>query len=185
METIKIVKSNRKTFSLEVKRDGSVILRAPMFASNRQIEEFYYKNKAWLEKHIIENEKRTEERRSYPAFTEDEIKALKARAKQYIPKRVEYWAEIIGVKYNSVSIRAQKTRWGSCSSKGNLNFNCLLMLTDTEAIDYVVIHELCHIKELNHSKRFWLLVETYMPNYKEVQKRIKSMETEIFLRIEK
>lgn len=185
METIKIVKSNRKTFSLEVKRDGSVILRAPIFASNRQIEEFYNKNKAWLEKHIIENEKRTEESRFYPAFTEDEIKALKARAKQYIPKRVEYWAEIIGVKYNSVSIRAQKTRWGSCSSKGNLNFNCLLMLTDTEAIDYVIIHELCHIKELNHSKHFWLLVETYMPNYKEVQKRIKSMELQIFSRLGK
>lgn len=185
METIKIVKSNRKTFSLEVKRDGSVILRAPIFASNRQIEEFYNKNKAWLEKHIIENKKRTEKSRIYPAFTEDEIKALKARAKQYIPKRVEYWAEIIGVKYNSVSIRAQKTRWGSCSSKGNLNFNCLLMLIDTEAIDYVVIHELCHIKELNHSKRFWSLVETYMPNYKEVQKRIKSMELQIFSRLEK
>lgn len=185
METIKIVKSNRKTFSLEVKRDGSVILRAPIFASNRQIEEFYNKNKAWLEKHIIENEKRTEESRFHPAFTEDEIKALKERAKQYIPQRVEYWAEIIGVKYNSVSIRAQKTRWGSCSSKGNLNFNCLLMLTDTEAIDYVIIHELCHIKELNHSKRFWSLVETYMPNYKEVQKRIKSMELQIFSRLEK
>ena len=185
METIKIVKSNRKTFSLEVKRDGSVILRAPIFASNRQIEEFYNKNKAWLEKHIIENKKRTEKSRFYPAFTEDEIKALKVRAKQYIPKRVEYWAEIIGVKYNSVSIRAQKTRWGSCSSKGNLNFNCLLMLTDTEAIDYVVIHALCHIKELNHSKRFWSLVETYMPNYKEVQKRIKSMELQIFSRLEK
>lgn len=185
MKTIKIVKSNRKTFSLEVKRDGSVILRAPIFASNRQIEEFYNKNKAWLEKHIIENENRTEESRSYPAFTEDEIKALKARAKQYIPKRVEYWAEIIGVKYNSVSIRAQKTRWGSCSSKGNLNFNCLLMLADTEAIDYVVIHELCHIKELNHSKRFWSLVEVYMPNYKEVQKHIKSMELQIFSRLGK
>ena len=185
METIKIVKSNRKTFSLEVKRDGSVVLRAPIFASNRQIEEFYNKNKAWLEKHIIENEKRTEKSRFYPAFTEDEIKALKARAKQYIPQRVEYWAEIIGVKYNSVSIRAQKTRWGSCSSKGNLNFNCLLMLTDTEAIDYVVIHELCHIKELNHSKRFWSLVEAYMPNYKEVQKHIKSMELQIFSRLKK
>ena len=185
METIKIVKSNRKTFSLEVKRDGSVILRAPIFASNRQIEEFYYKNKAWLEKHIIENEKRMEESGSCPAFTDDEIKAFKVRAKQYVPQRVEYWAEIIGVKYNSVSIRAQKTRWGSCSSKGNLNFNCLLMLTDTEAIDYVVIHELCHIKELNHSKRFWSLVETYMPNYKEVQKRIKSMELQIFSRLEK
>ena len=185
MKTIKIVKSNRKTFSLEVKRDGSVILRAPIFASNRQIEEFYNKNKVWLEKHIIENEKRTEESGFYPAFAEDEIKALKARAKQYIPQRVEYWAEIIGVKYNSVSIRAQKTRWGSCSSKGNLNFNCLLMLTDTEAIEYVVIHELCHIKELNHSKRFWSLVEAYMPNYKEVQKHIKSMESEIFSRLEK
>lgn len=185
METIKIVKSNRKTFSLEVKRDGSVILRAPIFASNSQIEEFYNKNKAWLEKHITENEKRTEKSRSYPAFTEDEIKALRARAKQYIPKRIEYWAEIIGVKYNSVSIRAQKTRWGSCSSKGNLNFNCLLMLTDTETIDYVVIHELCHIKELNHSKHFWSLVEAYMPNYKEVQKHIKSMELQIFSRLGK
>ena len=173
METIKIVKSNRKTFSLEVKRDGSVILRAPIFASNRQIEEFYNKNKAWLEKHIIENEKRTEKSRFYPAFTEDEIKALKERAKQYIPQRVEYWAEIIGVKYNSVSIRAQKTRWGSCSSRGNLNFNWRLLLMPERVMDYVIVHELAHRREMNHSAAFWQIVETYLPDYRERRQWLK------------
>ncbi len=185
MENIKVIKSNRKTLSLEIKHDGSVVVRAPLYAGTEQIESFVLGHKAWLEKHLAENERARRECSAFPPLSDDDINAIKTRAKQYIPVRVEYWADIIGVKYSSVTIRTQRTRWGSCSSKGNLNFNCLLMLTDTEIIDYVVIHELCHIKEMNHSKRFWALVGSVMPDYKAVQSRLKSTEGQIFSRLEK
>lgn len=185
MENIKVIKSKRKTFSLEIKRDGSVIVRAPLYAADEQIKNFVRGHKAWLEKHLAKNERARQEYSAFPPLSDDDITALKVRARQYIPARVEYWANIMGVKYSSVTIRTQRTRWGSCSSKGNLNFNCLLMLTDTEIIDYVVIHELCHIKEMNHSKRFWALVGSVMPDYKAVQSRLKSTEGQILSRLEK
>ena len=79
---------------------------------------------------------------------------------------MKYFAPQVGVSYGRITIRNQKTRWGSCSGKGNLNFNCLLMLTPPEVIDYVVVHELCHRKEMNHSKAFWDQVERILPDYK-------------------
>ena len=91
---------------------------------------------------------------------------MKDEAKRVIPDRVKYYAGIMGVTFGKITIKNQKTRWGSCSSKGNLNFNCLLMLTPDKVRDYVVIHELCHLKQMNHSKMFWAEVEKVMPDYK-------------------
>lgn len=98
---------------------------------------------------------------------------LVAVAKRYIPERVAYWADIIGVTYGRISIRQQKTRWGSCSGEGNLNFNCLLMQMPKEIIDYVIVHELCHRKQMNHSKLFWAEVAKILPDYKERRKALK------------
>ena len=84
---------------------------------------------------------------------------------KYIPERVAYYAPIAGVSYGRITIRNQKSRWGSCSAKGNLNFNCLLMLTPPEVIDSVVVHELCHRKEMNHSRRFYDEVLRVYPDY--------------------
>ena len=106
-------------------------------------------------------------------MSREEIQKLAEKALEYIPKRVNYFAKQIGVTYGRITIRNQKTRWGSCSSKGNLNFNCLLMLTPPEVIDYVVVHELSHRKEMNHSKAFWAEVEKVLPNYKEQVKWLK------------
>lgn len=106
-------------------------------------------------------------------LTVTEIKELADKALKYIPERVAHFARIIGVDYGRITIRNQKTRWGSCSSKGNLNFNCLLMMTPPEVIDYVVVHELCHRKEMNHSKAFWNEVEKVMPDYKAYIKWLK------------
>ena len=106
-------------------------------------------------------------------LTFEQIRELADKACVTIPARVEYFAKVIGVTYGKITVRNQKTRWGSCSSKGNLNFNCLLMLAPPEVLDYVVVHELCHRKQMNHSKAFWLEVEKVLPNYKEVRKWLK------------
>ncbi len=95
-------------------------------------------------------------------------------AKRYIPERVTYWADIIGVTYGRISIRQQKTRWGSCSGEGNLNFNCLMMQMPKEIIDYVIVHELCHRKQMNHSKLFWAEVGNILPDYKERRKVLRA-----------
>ena len=107
------------------------------------------------------------------AFTQEELQVLAEKAVRVIPERVRYYAPIIGVDYGRITIRSQKTRWGSCSSKGNLNFNCLLMLTPLEVIDSVVVHELCHRKYMNHSKDFYAEVERVFPDYQKWNKWLK------------
>jgi hypothetical protein len=95
----------------------------------------------------------------------EEIRQLADQALKVIPERVKYYAPLIGVDYGNITIRNQRTRWGSCSSKGNLNFNCLLMLTPPEVIDCVVVHELCHRKEMNHSRKFYQEIYRVYPEY--------------------
>lgn len=102
-----------------------------------------------------------------------DYESIKKSARKDLTARVEYFAPIIGVKYNRIAIRCQKTRWGSCSSKQNLNFNCLLMMAPEEVRNYVVIHELCHLKQMNHSRLFWAEVEKAMPDYKKWRKWLK------------
>lgn len=106
-------------------------------------------------------------------FTQEELKVLTKQAKKIIPIKVAYYADKMNVVYGRVAIRKQHTRWGSCSNDGNLNFNALLVLMPDDVINYVVIHELAHRKELNHSKRFWAEVEKVMPDYKEKDKWLK------------
>ena len=106
-------------------------------------------------------------------LSEKELKLLAAKARIVLSQKVAYYAEQMGVEYGRIAIRCQRTRWGSCSSKKNLNFNCLLMFTPEAVQDYVVVHELCHLKEMNHSKRFWHEVEQVMPDYKVHKKWLK------------
>ncbi len=160
-----IVFSSRKTLSLQVKADGQAIVRAPYGTRKKDIERFISENSDWLEKARKRAEKRRQNLPEYPE-SEEEIARLKAIAKQVIPPKVEYYSSLLGVKPERVSINRAKTRFGSCSSKNTLNFSCFLMLFDEKAIDYVVVHELCHIKEKNHSPRFYALVADIMPDYK-------------------
>lgn len=165
---IEIIKSNRKTIAIEVRQDLRVIVRAPKRASNREIMKFVEQKQDWIAKHLAYMQIRYEETRRVKEkqFTDDDIRKMKDEAKMVIPDRVKYYAGIMGVTFGKITIKNQKTRWGSCSSKGNLNFNCLLMLTPDKVRDYVVIHELCHLKQMNHSKMFWAEVEKVMPDYK-------------------
>lgn len=172
---VTVIKSNRKTVAIQVNSDLSVTVRAPYSASEKDIEEILKKKEAWISRHIEKIKKTKERFEAEPTekLTREKVIALAEEALKVIPERVEYFAKVIGVTYGKITVRNQKTRWGSCSSKGNLNFNCLLMLAPPEVLDYVVVHELCHRKQMNHSKAFWLEVEKVLPNYKEVRKWLK------------
>lgn len=172
---VTVIRSNRKTVAIQVNSDLSVTVRAPRSVSEKDIEEILKKKEAWISRHIEKIKKAKERFEAEPTekLTREKVIALAEEALKVIPERVEYFAKVIGVTYGKITVRNQKTRWGSCSSKGNLNFNCLLMLAPPEVLDYVVVHELCHRKQMNHSKAFWLEVEKVLPNYKEVRKWLK------------
>lgn len=172
---VTVIRSNRKTVAIQVNSDLSVTVRATRSVSEKDIEEILKRKEAWISKHIEKIKKTKERLEAEPTekLTREKVIALAEEALKVIPERVEYFAKVIGVTYGKITIRNQKTRWGSCSSKGNLNFNCLLMLAPPEVLDYVVVHELCHRKQMNHSKAFWLEVEKVLPDYKEARKWLK------------
>lgn len=180
---IEIIKNKRKSIAIEVKKDLSIVVRAPIFVSNKEIQKFIDEKSAWIEKTIEKIKVRNEQEKSMLKFTTEEIHNLADKALEIIPKRVDYYAKIMDVSYGRITIRNQVSRWGSCSQKGNLNFNCLLMLCPSEVLDYVVIHELCHIKEMNHSKRFWGLVERFCPEYKQHKAWLKEHGNELIGRL--
>jgi predicted metal-dependent hydrolase len=165
-------RSARKTVSLEIRPDGSLLVRAPLLMSQASIRRFVEAHRDWVEKRM----RRREALPDVPPMTEEALAALKKRARPAILERVAYYAPLVGVRYGSVSIRSQHSRWGSCSSKGNLNFNCLLLLAPPEVLDYVVVHELCHRIELNHSARFWAEVARVLPDWKARRDKIRAWE---------
>ena len=165
MEQFELIRSKRKTISIAVTENMRVIVRAPLTMRNETIRKFVEKNRAWIEKNLQKQRELRE--KSEKPFTAEEIRALADAASGDIPARVARYAPVVGVTVGRITIRSQKSRWGSCSAKGNLNFNCLLMLCPEDVRDYVVVHELCHRKELNHSLAFWSLVENVLPGYRE------------------
>ena len=162
---MKIIRSNRKTFALQIKPREGLIVCVPLRATQEQVEKFINDNKDWIEKHLKAMEERQKELSSVDKITIDEIRALADEALKVIPERVKHYAPLLGVRYGRITIRNQRSRWGSCSGRKNLNFNCLLMLTPPEVIDSVVVHELAHLKEMNHSERFYAEVLRVFPDY--------------------
>ena len=164
METYKLIRSRRKTISLEL-RGGELIVRAPYRVTKKEADAVVLKHTDWIKKQRLKAQAREELRRAQPRLSEEELLDLKRRAAEYIPARVRYYADRMGAQYGRITLRCQKTRWGSCSAKKNLNFNILLMLTPPEVIDSVVVHELCHLWEMNHSPRFYQRVYAAFPDY--------------------
>lgn len=170
---IEVIRSKRKTLAIEIRPDMRVVVRAPEKIPQNEIIKFVEEKQNWIKKHLVQMYFKAEEikkQKKEPALTNADIEKLCQKALSVIPDKVKYYAEIMGVTYGRITIRNQKTRWGSCSNKGNLNFNCLLMLMPDKVLDYVVVHELCHLKQMNHSKKFWMEVERYMPDYRNYRK---------------
>ena len=173
-----IIRSDRKTIAIQIQPDGEIIVRAPKGMRMEEIRQFVESKASWINKHLSNRTDQNQQK-----FTDRELKALREKARALVTDRVQYYAPLIGVTYNQIAIRAQHTRWGSCSSKGNLNFNCLLALVPIEVLDYVVVHELCHRKELNHSDRFWNEVANILPDYKCRKKWLKDNGSNLIARI--
>lgn len=166
---IKIIRSNRKTLSLSVDDELNAVVRAPFYVSPEKINAFVSSNAEWLERAAERKESQLEKYN----LTDTQINNLMNRAKEVIPDRVEYYSSIMNLKPTGVKITKAKKRFGSCSGKNSLCFSCFLMLYPIEAIDYVAVHELAHIKHHNHSKDFYALIRQYMPDYKQREKLLK------------
>ena len=169
---LNIIYSTRKSISIELSPDG-ILVRAPKSMTRREIHAFLNEKRPWIEKHLEKMQEKKSVVEQLPPFTMDEIRELADKALIVIPEKVKKYAPIVGVTYGRITIRNQRSRWGSCSGKGNLNFNCLLMLFPDEVIDSVVVHELCHRKHMNHSAEFYAEVERVLPEYRKSQKWLK------------
>ena len=178
-----VIYSRRKTLGLEI-RAGELIVRAPAGTSRTDIEKLIREKQHWIETHLEKSRERAENAAAVPKLTYEELRALGEQAVKVIPERVRYYAERIGVRPKKITIRNQKTRWGSCSAGGNLNFNCLLMLAPMEVLDSVVVHELCHMKEMNHSERFYREINRVYPEYDRCHRWLKEHGAELMARME-
>ena len=173
---ISVIKSKRRSIGIEVYMDGRVILRAPYTLSEKQLEEFVDKHKLWIEEKrrylgskaragISTNAKKKDE------LTKDEIKCIK----EAFEKRVIYYSRIMGVTVKNITIKNQKTRWGSCTSRDTIRLSWRLIARSDTEIEYVIAHELAHLKEFNHSPRFWAEVERIYPGAVQIHESMRTL----------
>ena len=182
--TYRIVRSERKTLSVSIQPDCTITVRAPRSVSDSQIRRFLIEKQHWLITKYLEAKQKQE---TIPCsdLTDTQRAALTRRyidaAKEYFPKRVAYFHQFTGGTYSRIIIRDQKTRWGSCSSKGTLSFNWRLMLAPPAILDYVVVHELCHLRHMDHSPAFWQAVGEVFPDYASARKWLRKHGQELVL----
>ena len=181
----KVEYSKRKTIQISIitSEPGYILVKAPIGISDTLIKKELELHKNWINKRLDESRKIISDVQKQGILNEKELSELRKKAKGYIPGRVSYYAQIMGINYNKIYIRAQNTRWGSCSANGNLNFNCLLMLTPPEVIDSVIVHELAHRIHMNHSKAFYEEIYKYYPEYKKWNRWLKEQGKAILMRM--
>ena len=166
--SVLLVRSSRKTLAVQIRADGTVIARAPLRMPKDRILCFLSEKASWIRMQqgkMQERENMRQQARIHLDAAQE--KELRERAKSVLAQRTAYFARQIGVTYGRITVRDQKTRWGSCSQTGNLNFNFRLILAPLEVLDYVVVHELCHRRQMNHSAQFWQEVAQVLPDYRE------------------
>ncbi len=159
--------------TITVGEDGNVMVKAPMAASDSAIKAFLDEKEEWIIRSVESVRRKHEKLDMVEKLSEDEVRELFEGAAEYFPERCRYFARLMDVSYGRITIRNQKTRWGSCSAKGNLNFNAGLMLAPPEVRDYVVVHELAHRRQMNHSPAFWKEVERVLPDYRARRKWLR------------
>jgi predicted metal-dependent hydrolase len=188
-EIITIIRSKKRTksFGIKVISAENIVLTIPSTLPERQLPAIIKQATPWIQKQLHKKRTLPLARSTGPLYLGDVIneeiedveKYYRSQAKMVIQNIVETQSSRIGLCYKAVRFKKMKSRWGSCSSKKNLNFNIMLMQCPIEVIEYVVIHELCHLKEMNHSKDFWNLVQTYVPNYKTHRNVLKQYSLEL------
>jgi predicted metal-dependent hydrolase len=160
-----------KHIRLALYPDKSIVVTKPFLCSQKTVENFITSKKAWIEKKLQYFDKIPKKRQ----FSKEHYLKNKETARKIIQNKVEKYSIKLALEYQRLAIRNQKTRWGSCSKEGNLNFNYKIILLPEHLQDYIIIHELCHLKELNHSKKFWSLVEQACPDYKNHRRELKKL----------
>lgn len=179
-----LIRSNRKSYAISISPEGQITVRVPLRTGDEEIRHILRDRQHWIITKYLEAQK---QQASKPVsdLTDAQRTALTQRyiaaAKEYFPKRAAYFRQFTGGTYNRITIRDQKTRWGSCSAKGTLSFNWRLMLAPPAILDYVVVHELCHLTHMNHSAAFWHAVETVYPDYRTARKWLKEHGQELVL----
>lgn len=170
---VEVRRSKRKSAAIKITADMQIVVFVPLYVSDNEIERMVISKSKWIDEHMLKVQSTIDERSKLEKITFEQVKELENQAVEYIPKRVKYYAEKENFVYNKITIKNLVSRWGSCSTKGNLNFNCLLMLTPDYVIDYIVVHELCHLREMNHSEKFWAEVEKIIPDYQRAELWLK------------
>lgn len=170
---VQLIRSGRKTIGVKVDQKGVVTAQAPYLAKEADILAFLSQHADRIEQYVQRSRIEAEQAEDAGRFSAAELEHMAQQAVQVIPQRVAYYARLLGVTYGRITIRNQKSRWGSCSSKGNLNFNCLLMAAPAEVLDSVVAHELCHRKHMDHSKAFYAELYKLFPDYDRCSRWLK------------
>ena len=166
-------RSSRRTIGLSLDRDGNVIVRAPYACPKSAIDRFVRENEAWILRRREQIGKDSAAAEAEGRLSGEDIKRLADEMVRILPDKLSLFAARLGVTYGRVTVRNQRSKWGSCTAKGNLNFNCLLLLAPEEVLDYVIVHELCHLRHMDHSKEFWAEVVSLDPDHKAHRKWLR------------
>lgn len=153
---------------LTVHHDKSIVITRPYGISESLVERFVREKAKWILKQLKRFSKYTVVRSSTAHYT-----AHREEAKQFIEARVRHFAALYGSNYEKLTVRNQRTRWGSCSEGRTLSFNYRIMFLPSYMADYIIVHELCHLEQFDHSDRFWAFVAYAVPNYREVRKNLR------------
>lgn len=180
---IEVIRRRRKTLGVKIDRSGKIIALIPIRATIKETKAFLSSESKWIERTYRKTLEALAQAETEGYFTEAELEAMTEKARVLITERVKHYAPLIGVTYGRITIRKQRSRWGSCSAEGNLSFNCLLAEVPPPVLDSVVVHELCHRKQMNHSKAFYYEVRKVFPEYDKHHKWLKENGTRLICRM--
>lgn len=176
---LKTVKRS-KHIRLSIDPDRGLVATKPVWVSARKVEDFIKEKGDWI---LLKLEDCRNAPRRVPTGTPTTHKDFlknKADAYRFVKSRIDFWNSGQDFKFSKINIRNQKTRWGSCSHNGNLSFSYKILMLPPRMADYIIVHELCHLKEFNHSPKFWALVERFVPDYKEIKKELRKRGLEYY-----